>query len=154
MCVHLSISSVFNFSQQALLSKIDLPIEAWKAHLFLDLNKALLSIGNFCDHGCQAVSDDKTVIVLNKGNGKIMMKGKRYPFSNLYMLNLAQHNNLMTVFQTPDECFAGSVYEFKSKGTLVDYHHVSCWSPTQSRWVKAITKTSSLLGRDYHLNLC
>ena len=30
-----------------LLSKIDLPIEAQKAHLFPGLNKALLSIGTF-----------------------------------------------------------------------------------------------------------
>ena len=46
----------------------------------------------------------------------------------------------MTEFQTSGEYFAGSVYEFKSKGTLVDFHHASCWIPTQSGWVKAITK--------------
>ena len=69
-----------------------------------------------------------------------MMKGTRYPRSDLYMLNLTQRNMLMTEFTTPDEYFAGSVHECNSKGTLVDHHHKSCWSPTQSRWVKAITK--------------
>ena len=82
------------------------------------------------------------------------MKGKHYPLSNMYMLNLTQRNNLMTEFQTPDEYFTGSVYECKSKGTLIDYHHASCWIPTQYRWVKAIKKTSSLIGRAYHLTLC
>ena len=69
-----------------------------------------------------------------------MMKGRRNPISNLYMLNLTQSNNLLTEFQTPDKYFAGDLYEWKSKGTLVDYHHASCWSPTQSGWIKAITK--------------
>ena len=52
----------------------------------------------------------------------MIMKGKKYPLSNLYMLNLTQRNNIMTEFQNPDEYFAGSVYDCKSKGTLVDYH--------------------------------
>ena len=69
-----------------------------------------------------------------------MMKGKRDPLSNLYMLNLTHQNKLMMEFTTPDEYFVGSVYECNSKGTLVDYHPLSCWSSPQSGWVKAITK--------------
>ena len=42
-----------------------------------------------------------------------MMKGKRDPRSNIYMLKLTQRNKLMTEFLTPDEYFAGSVYECK-----------------------------------------
>ena len=42
--------------------------------------------------------------------------------------------------KTPDEYFAGSAYECKLKKTLVDYHHVSFWSPTHSGRGKAITK--------------
>ena len=68
------------------------------------------------------------------------MKDRRDPLSNMYLLNLTQLNNLMTEFQTPGEYFAGIVYECKSKGTLVNYHHASCWRPTQSGWVKSITK--------------
>ena len=85
-----------------LLSKQDLPIAARKAHLFPGINKALLFIGTFFDHGCQAIFYDKTVLILNKGSGKVMMKGKRYPHSDLYMLNLTQRDNLMTDFTTPD----------------------------------------------------
>ena len=46
---------------------------------FLGINKALLSIETFCSHVCQAVFSDKKLIIINKGNGKIMMNGKRYP---------------------------------------------------------------------------
>ena len=103
----------------------DLPIAAWYAHLFLGLNKALMPVGTFCYHGYQAIFDDKKVILLNKVSGKLTMKDKRDPRSNLYMLNLTQRNKLMTDFPTPDEYFAGSVYECKSKVRLVDYHHAS-----------------------------
>ena len=47
----------------------------------------------------------------------------------------------MTESTTPDKYFAGSAYECKSKNTLVDYYHASCWSPTHSGWGKSITKT-------------
>ena len=138
----------------ALLSKKDPPIASRKAHIFPSLSKDFLSIGNFCDHRCQAIFNDKTVIILNKGSGKVMMKGKRYPRSNLYMLNSTHQNKLMTELPTPDDYFAGSAYACKSKGTLVDYHHASFWSPTQSGWVKAITNNFFILGQAYHLTLC
>ena len=60
---------IITSTHMALLSKMDLLIEASKAHVFPGLNKALVSIGTFCDYGCHAVFDDKTVIILNIGNG-------------------------------------------------------------------------------------
>ena len=131
---------IITSTHTALLTKKDLPIATRKSHLFTGLNKAFLSIGIFCDHGFQATFDENTVLILNKGSGKVMMKGKIDPRSNLYMLNLTHQNKLMTEFTTPDKYFAGSVYECKSKRKLVYYQHASCWSPTQSEWVKAITK--------------
>ena len=95
----------------ALLSQQELPIQARKSHPFPGLNEALLYIGTLCDHGCQATFDDKSILILNKGSGKVIMKGTRYPRSNLYMLNLTQQNKLKTDFKTPDEYFAGSAYE-------------------------------------------
>ena len=59
----------------ALLSHQDLPLQARKAHLFPGLNKALLSIGTLCDHGCEATFNDKSVRILNKKSGKVIMKG-------------------------------------------------------------------------------
>ena len=123
---------IITSTHTSLLSKKYLPIAAWKAHIFPGLNKALLSIGTLCDHGCQAIFNDKKVLIINKGSGKVMMKGKQDPHSHLYMLNFTQRNKLMMKFQTPDKYFAGSLYECKSKGTLVDYHHALFWSPTQS----------------------
>ena len=99
----------------ALLSKQDLPIAPRKAHIFPKINKALLYIGTLCDHKCQTTFDYKTVLILKKGRGKVIMKGKRDPRSNLYMLNSTHLNKLMTNFTTPDKYFTGSVYVCKKK---------------------------------------
>ena len=124
----------------ALLAHPDLPLQARQAHLFPGLKKALLSIGTLCDHGCEATFNNKSVHIKNNHSGKTIMRGKRDARTNLYMLSLTHQNNLMTESTTPDEYFSGSAYECKSKKTLVDYHHASCWIPTHSGWGKAITK--------------
>ena len=112
-----------------------------------------MSIGTLCDNGCQVQFDHKTVLILNKGSGKVIIKGTKEPRSNLYILNSTQKNKLMIEFTTPDEYFAGSAYECKSKITLVYYHHASCWIPTQSEWGKSITKKifTSWLGLSFDL---
>ena len=70
---------IITSTHTALLSKQDLPIQAREAHLFPGLSKALLSIGTLCEHGCQATFDDKSVTIINKGSGKVIMKGTRDP---------------------------------------------------------------------------
>ena len=116
---------IITSNHTALLSHQNLPIQARKAHLFPGFNKALLPIGTLCDHGCEINFNDKSVCILNKWSGKVILKGTRDPHTKLYMLNLTQRGKLMTESTTPDTYFAGSAYEFKSKSTFVDYHHES-----------------------------
>ena len=80
----------------ALLSRPELPLQAQRAHILTGINKALLYIGALCDHGCEAIFNDKYVSIMNKRSGKLSMKGTRDPHTNLYMLNLTQKNKLMT----------------------------------------------------------
>ena len=65
----------------ALIYKQYLPIASRKAHLFPGINKALLSIGTFFDHGFQGIFDDTNLLILNIGSGKVMKKVKRDPRS-------------------------------------------------------------------------
>ena len=102
---------IITSTHTALLSHQDLTIQALRANIFSWLNKALLTIGTLCDHGCEATFNYKSVLIINKWSGKFRMKGTRDPHSNLYMLNLTQRNKLMTESTTPDEYFAGSAYE-------------------------------------------
>ena len=47
---------IITSTHKALLSRQDLLIQARKAHIFPGLNKTLLSIGKFCNNGCEATS--------------------------------------------------------------------------------------------------
>ena len=76
-------------SHTALLPQETLPIESRYAHIFPDLkNKALLSIGMFCDNGCIAIFDNKKVHTINKNTNKHIMHGTRYNQTSLYMVLL------------------------------------------------------------------
>ena len=131
---------IIESTHTALLNHQDLHFQAIQAHLFAGLRKALLSIGTFWEHGCEATFTSKLVHIKNKQSGKTIMGGTIDTRTNLYMLSLTQRNNLMTEPTTPDEYFAGSAYECRPKKTLVDYHYASWWIPTKSGWGKAITK--------------
>ena len=131
---------VIKSTHTALLAHPDLPLQALKAHLFPGLTKALLSIGKLCKHVCESTVNNKSVHIKNKQSEKIIMRETRDARTNLYILRLTQQKKLMMESTTPDEYFSGSTYECKSKSTLVEYHHSSCWSPTHSGWGKAITR--------------
>ena len=87
--------------------------------------KALLFIGTFFEHDCEATFTNISVHIKNKQSGRTIMGGTIDVRTNMYMLSLTQRNALMTEPKNPDEYFAGSSYECKSKKTLVDYHHAS-----------------------------
>ena len=140
---------IIKSTQTILLNHQVLPFQARQEHLFPGIKKALLSIETFCEHGCEATFNNKSVHIKNKQSRRTIMRRTQDARTNLYMLNLTQQNNLITESKNPDEYFAGSAYKCKSKKTLVDYHHAYCWIPTQLGWVKAIKNISSLLGQAY-----
>ena len=134
--IHMPNGEIITSTHTALLNHQDLHFKARQAHLFPGLRKALFSIGTFCEHGCEATFNKKSVQIKNKQSGRTIMGGTRDAHTTLYTLSPTQRNNLMTEPKTPDEYFVGRAYECKSNKTLVDYHHASCWSPTHSGWRK------------------
>ena len=70
---------IITSTHTSLISQQNLPIQAREAHLFTGINKALLSIGTLCDHGCEANFNDKYVLIINKESGKVIMKGTKDP---------------------------------------------------------------------------
>ena len=131
---------VIKSTHTSLLSNPDLTLKVRQAHLFPGLTKALLSIGTFCEHGCESTFNDKSIHIKNNQSGNIIMRVTRDACTNLYMLGLTQQKKLIMESTTPDKYFSWSAYECKSKSILVDYHHTSWWSPTHYGWGKAITK--------------
>ena len=56
-------------------------------------NKALLSIGMFCDNEFLALFDDKKVYIIDKRTNKNIMHGTRNNKSTLYMVLLTTEQN-------------------------------------------------------------
>ena len=127
-------------SHTALLPQDTLPIEARHAHIFPDLkNKALLSIGMFCDNGCLANFDDKKVHIINKKTNKHIMHITRVNQTSLYKVTLKpEQNENMTEVKIPERHFSGSLYESKSKADLCTFLHLALWSPYTSTLISAI----------------
>ena len=81
-------------SHTALLPQDTLPIEARQAHILPDLkNKALLSIGMFCNNRCLVLFDDEKVYILDKRTNKNIMHVTRDNKSSLYIVPLTPEQN-------------------------------------------------------------
>ena len=106
---------IIESTHTALLNHEDLHFHARQAHIFPGLKKALLSIGAFCEHGCEATFNNNLFHVLNKQSGRTIMRGKRDARTNLYMLSLTQRNNLMTESTTPDKYFQEALMSANQK---------------------------------------
>ena len=115
--IHMPDGHIIYSSHTALLHQNTLPIAERQAHILPDLkNKALLSIGMFCDNGCLALFDDKKVYIIDKQTNKNIMHGTRNNKSTLYMVPLTtKQNEDMTECKIPEHHFDGSIYEAKSK---------------------------------------
>ena len=126
----------------ALLLQNTLPLAAQQAHILPDLkNKALLSIGMFCDNGCLEIFDDKKFYIIDKRTNKNIMQGTRDNKSTLYMVPLTtKKNENMMECKIPERHFSGSLYEAKSKSDLSTFLHLACWSPCKSTMRTAIKK--------------
>jgi hypothetical protein len=68
-----------------------LPYAAQQAHLFPALSSgALLSIGQLCDHGCQAIFNASTVNIIK--NHKLILQGQRNLTNGMWVIQLPAHN--------------------------------------------------------------
>ena len=79
---------IITSSHIALLPQHRLPDKARQAHIFLGLQKPLISISTLFDNNCIAVFDER-VTIYDKSTMQIVMQGHRDPNTTLYMINMA-----------------------------------------------------------------
>ena len=117
----------------ALLPFPQLPLALQRAHVFPALqNKALLSVGQFCDSNFNSVfregqvklSDDDTSIT-----------GQRDPITGLYYIYLPEPPPVTPQSLHPIAC---NSYNMKTKEELVQYLHRCVFSSIMHTWNKAI----------------
>ena len=146
---------IIYYSHTALLPQDTPPIEARHAHFFPDLKiKALLSIGMFCDNGCLALFDNKKVHIIDRSTNKNIMHGTCENQSSLYMVPLTpKQNENMTEFNIPEQHFAGSLYESKSKSDLCTFLHIALWSPCTSTLISTFKKIPLHMARNHQTTI-
>jgi hypothetical protein len=124
--------STIQATYTALLDMPNLPIAARQAHIFPQLkHKALISISQFCDHGCTALFTSTDVQILV--NSTPIIRGSRQPTIDLDNQPKSPTSNERILGHA-----ANSVYKMETKADLVTYLHQCCYSPTTSGWLKAI----------------
>ena len=85
--------SIMISSKVGILNLPNMPLQARTCHLFDSINGALLSIGQFCDHGMVAHFDESKLEILDKHTGALILTGQR-DNRGMYMLPLVQPTNL------------------------------------------------------------
>ena len=110
-----------------------MPLAARRAHVFPEFqNKALISIGQFCDSNFTAVFRKGQVKLINYDT---TITGQRDPSTGLYYIDLPEQPPVSPQSLHPFSC---SAYEIKTKSELVQYLHRCDFSPVVHTWTKAI----------------
>ena len=123
-----------NSTHTALLTFLQLHVASRQAHVLPDLhNQALLSIGQFCDHGFQ-VHFNKTVMHL--ANSDTTIYGSRKPSNGLYYIELNPQYLYPTSEPGTVTHAAYSAYSMTTKRDIVQYLHRADFSPVVRTWKK------------------
>jgi hypothetical protein len=67
-----------------------LPSKAKKAHVFVEMDKALLSVPELVDSDCNVNFNKNTVVVIDNNTKKVILEGKRDPATRLWLVPIVQ----------------------------------------------------------------
>ena len=108
-----------------------LPPEASQTHIIPHLQQSLVSIGVLCDHGCKAIFDQHSAVIMHKE--KPILTGHR------------TNNGLWTVYTNQNKTNAQLNLVTKDSTRLqqhmedhIRFLHAACFSLVQSTWLQAI----------------
>ena len=133
--------------------ELDIPIlpkPARLAHVIPDLTlHSLLSVVTLCNAGCEVIFHKTHAIV--KYKGKIVLQGRKYTKTGLWMVPLQQTKPTTAVVATnkahvinnalhsnQNKEFASNVLQTSTKAELALFHHQSVGSPPKSTFLKSI----------------
>ena len=112
-----------------------MPTDATTAHILPGLaNSSLLSIGQLCDHGCQATFTADAVSI-TRHNDEVL-RGNRNLHTGLWDIDLPP---TIPPSHSPSAVHAmHNVSEHSTQRDLVTFLHAACFSPVPSTWIDAI----------------
>ena len=95
-------------------------------------HKALISIGQICDHGFKSIFDDTTVQL---DNADTTITGTRDLYNSIYFIDLRQPAGPVP---RPLNSHVSNAHEMKTKVDLFEYLHCAAFRPVVSTWTQAI----------------
>jgi hypothetical protein len=125
-----------------------LPLAARKAHIFPNMQAALLSIPKICDAGYHPLFSQTDVNIMDR-NGTIVLSGRRDPLTKLWHVPIHHHAaGLPTLQSTNTMHFTNSAYHQKTKEDLITFLHAAAGYPPSSHGARPSTLGSSPPGQD------
>ena len=125
----------------------NLPFEARKAYIFLDMPASLLSVGQLCDADCFAEFSKNKVKIRFKN--QIICEGPRSK-DDMWRIELA-HGTLGVEDETHPRAYhvtrsipsktnpeANYTTKIRGKQRLFRYYHATCLFPRKQVWLKAV----------------
>ena len=119
---------------------VTLSAAARQATVHPDLSsKALLSLGQLCDHGCDYILLDKRYVSVIQ-HGKTSVIGQRDTRTGLWHVDLhpTRSTDTLPTEHPSYQHQANSAYAQKTKADLLTFLHRACFSPSVSTWTQAI----------------
>ena len=116
-------------NEQAFVNLPNLPSAAKQAHIFPNISKNLLSLGQLCDTDCE-VKLTKNKIVITR-NHQIILQGTRNHLNGMWLLPLTSN-------QPKAEQEMNNILSRKTKKEIVEFMHAACFSPTIDTLLKAV----------------
>ena len=118
------------------------PIEARRCKKFYEVSLPLVSVGKLCVHG-MTVTFDATGVYVYK-NGKEILRGRRDPLRNLYMLPVGGGGNTASITRVPNNTanltheIAANAYELRAVPALISYLHGCAGYIPKETWIAGI----------------
>jgi len=129
VAIHTPSGAILHSTHEADLDLPGLPAAARHGHVVPDLaTQPLLSVGQFCDSGCNVVFTADTVTISH--NNAVVMQGHRTPTSKLWELNISP---------TP-AAHANTAVGRASTADCVAFAHASLFSPALSTLAEALRR--------------
>ena len=110
----------------------NLPEKARIVHLFPDLKKCLISLGQLCDAGMTITLISESIVTSDNKSKEKILTGKRDISDGMWYLDLEAEA------ATCKKHKANSVCEMNKKDDIIKYLSTVMWNPIPESWIKAI----------------
>ena len=117
----------------------NIPTAVKRAHIFPGLhNKALISLGQFCDNGYEVQLTKDKIYINHITNNELSIEGNRDRMTKMWTINIDNMQRPNKLHSNDKHLKMNNVYKFNKKKDIVTYLHKAAYSPVKSTWIKAI----------------